>query len=187
MKKYGIIGCIWVIIIILNLLAWNSSAFCDWYVANIFPFWVGAYGRLTSLFPFSVGEVMLVAAAVSAVILIIVSIAAAICKIIYLIQKKKKKKIPVWMRRYGFGMLILFTCVGTVMSGNCFVLYHCSTFPEKYMEKTVDKKYKLSELTELRNFVVSECNRLSKLVDRDEYGNVIYEGDIKAQDRKSVV
>ena len=44
------------LVMLLNVAAWNSTAFCDWYIANIFPIWVGTYGRLTGIFPFSVGE-----------------------------------------------------------------------------------------------------------------------------------
>lgn len=181
MKKYGIIGSIWVVIIFINILAWNSTAFCDWYIANIFPICVGCYGRLTSLFPFSVGEMMLIIAVVLIVLLIFIGIGAGICKIVYIAKGNRKKKLPVWMRGYSFTVLIIFTCVGIVMTFNCFVLYHGSTFPEKYMEKTLDKKYKLSELADLRNMVVSECNRLSKLVERDEHGNIIYSGNIEEQ------
>lgn len=181
MKKYGIIGSIWVVIILINILAWNSTAFCDWYIANIFPICVGCYGRLTSLFPFSVGEMMLIIAVVLIVLLLFIGIGAGICKIVYIAKGNRKKKLPVWMRGYSFAVLIIFTCVGIVMTSNCFVLYHGSTFPEKYMEKTLDKKYKLSELADLRNMVVSECNRLSKLVERDEHGNIIYSGNIEEQ------
>lgn len=181
MKKYGIIGSIWVVIIFINILAWNSTAFCDWYIANIFPICVGCYGRLTSLFPFSVGEMMLIIAVVLIVLLLFIGIGAGICKIVYIAKGNRKKKLPVWMRGYSFTVLIIFTCVGIVMTSNCFVLYHGSTFPEKYMEKTLDKKYKLSELADLRNMVVSECNRLSKLVERDEHGNIIYSGNIEEQ------
>lgn len=46
-------------VILLNVAAWNSSAFSDWYIANIFPVWVTTYGLITGLFPFSVGEWML--------------------------------------------------------------------------------------------------------------------------------
>lgn len=181
MKKYGIIGSIWVVIILINILAWNSTAFCDWYIANIFPICVGCYGRLTSLFPFSVGEMMLIIAVVLIVLLLFIGIGAGICKIVYIAKGNRKEKLPVWMRGYSFAVLIIFTCVGIVMTSNCFVLYHGSTFPEKYMEKTLDKKYKLSELADLRNMVVSECNRLSKLVERDEHGNIIYSGNIEEQ------
>ncbi|MBQ6889245.1 MAG: DUF3810 domain-containing protein [Lachnospiraceae bacterium] len=186
MKKYGIIGSIWIIIIFVNVLAWNSTVFCDWYIANIFPLWVGAYGRLTSLFTFSVGEIMLIIAVVLLVLLLFIGVSAGICKMVYLAKGNYKKKLPLWIRRYCMGVLIIFTCVGVIMTSNCFILYHGSTFSEKYMEKTLDKKYRLSELTELRNHVVSECNRLSKLVERDENGNVIYSGELEEQALKEM-
>lgn len=179
-KRYAVIGILWVMIIAINVLAWNSTAFCDWYIIHIFPVWVETYGRFTNLFSFSVGEIMLIIFAALVVILLPVGIAAAVCKTIYRL-KKRNQKLPAGLRYYSFGMLVLFTCVGMIMTLNCFILFHGSTFPEKYMEKTVDKKYRLSELEELRNVVVSECNRLSKMVDRDEYGNVVYYGDMKAQ------
>ena len=48
-------------VVLLNAAAWNSTAFCDAYVAWIFPVWVNTYGRITGLFPFSVGEWMIAA------------------------------------------------------------------------------------------------------------------------------
>ncbi len=54
------------VILLLNLAAWNSAAFCDWYIAWIFPVWVNTYGRITGLFPFSVGEWLIAAGLVLA-------------------------------------------------------------------------------------------------------------------------
>ena len=54
-----------VLAVLLNVAAWNSAAFSDWYIAHVFPVWVGTYGRLTGLFPFSVGEWMIVAGLVA--------------------------------------------------------------------------------------------------------------------------
>lgn len=48
------------VVILLNVVAWNSTAFCDAYIETVFPLWVNTYGRLTGLVPFSVGEIMLV-------------------------------------------------------------------------------------------------------------------------------
>ena len=48
------------ICVLLNFVAWKSAAFSDFYVKNIFPAITLLYGRLTSVFPFSVGEIMLV-------------------------------------------------------------------------------------------------------------------------------
>lgn len=186
MKKYAIIGSIWVMIIGINILAWNSTEFCDWYVAAIFPLVAEGYGRLTSFFSFSVGELMLIMAAVLLLCLLLAGISAGICKVLYWTKGNKKKKLPLWIRRYCLTVWIIFTCVGSIMTLNCFIQYHGSTFSEKYLEKALNKQYRLSELTELRNMVVSECNRLSKLVERDEHGNVIYSGSLKEQARKEM-
>ena len=43
----------------LNLVSWCSRPFCDGYIRYVFPLWVNLYGRLTGLFPFSVGEWLL--------------------------------------------------------------------------------------------------------------------------------
>lgn len=58
-KWFWIYLFIMAVVAALNIIAWNSTAFCDAYIANIFPIWVNTYGRLTDLVPFSVGEIML--------------------------------------------------------------------------------------------------------------------------------
>lgn len=56
-KRTYLIGV--VVIVIINIIAWISTAFCDWYIDNIFPIWLNTYARLTSIVPISVGEIML--------------------------------------------------------------------------------------------------------------------------------
>ena len=62
MKKHYwiVLISIFTIAVMINCIAWNSTEFCDFYVAEIFPVWLNTYGRLTSLFSFSVGEFMIV-------------------------------------------------------------------------------------------------------------------------------
>ncbi len=65
------------IVVLLNIIAWSSEAFCDWYIRYVFPVWVNTYGRLTGLFPFSIGEWLIVAGVflvIAAVILMIASV-----------------------------------------------------------------------------------------------------------------
>ena len=52
---------IWFILIavLLNIISRGSPQFAQYYVNNIFPLWVESYGRVTGLFPFSVGEMMI--------------------------------------------------------------------------------------------------------------------------------
>ena len=45
-----------VVLLLLQVIAWNSRSFSDAYIAYIFPIWVNTYGRITGSFPFSVGE-----------------------------------------------------------------------------------------------------------------------------------
>ena len=71
MKKHFKIsksGWIYIVIalvaVLLNLIAWKSTTFCDWYITYVFQIWVSTYGRLMGIFPFSVGELMLAAAVI---------------------------------------------------------------------------------------------------------------------------
>ena len=48
-------GCF--LLVLLNAVAWNSNAFCDFYIRYIFPIWVNTYGRLTGVFKKSLGQI----------------------------------------------------------------------------------------------------------------------------------
>ena len=50
-----------VVLLLLQVVAWSSRSLSDAYIDYIFPIWVNTYGRITGLFPFSVGEWMIVA------------------------------------------------------------------------------------------------------------------------------
>lgn len=65
------------IVVLLNIIAWSSETFCDWYIRYVFPVWVNTYGRLTGLFPFSVGEWLIVAGVLLVIAAVILMIASA--------------------------------------------------------------------------------------------------------------
>lgn len=181
MRKYMVIGGFWMGIVLLNAVGWNSVRFCDWYVSNVFPLWVESYGRMTGRIPFSVGELMLVCAAALLLLLLFAGLASVLWKLAGHVRKGSKVKAPKWCRRYGFSMLALFTAVALVMTLNCFLLYHCTSFSEKYMGCTAEKEYSRWQLEALRNHIVEKCNELSKLVDRDAGGIIKYKGDLEAR------
>lgn len=171
-----------VLCVLFNIAAWVSAAFSDFYVTNIFPVITSAYGRLTSLVSFSVGELLLV----FIVVYIAVTVLFLAVHTIYMLIRgflKKKNDSPL-SRFFNNGsdifyrvtpVLLAITCV--VMSLNCFVLYHCSKL-EVY-PGAEDVEYDLQELAELRDFIVKKCNQLSKVVPHDENGNVMFEGDMQ--------
>ncbi|MCR5177883.1 MAG: DUF3810 domain-containing protein [Lachnospiraceae bacterium] len=51
---------VFILIIIFNLIMWLSRPFSDWFTVHVFPLWGQTLGRFTSLFPFSVGEWMII-------------------------------------------------------------------------------------------------------------------------------
>jgi hypothetical protein len=79
----------------------------------------------------------------------------------------------------GFAWLLLV--VSAVMTINCFVLYHCSSFRSVYMPQADQDDYSLKQLVLVRDYVISQANSLSGKMERDEKGNLVYDGDLKAQ------
>ncbi len=172
------------ICILMNIAAWVSTAFSDFYVRNIFPTISGIYGRFTSLFPFSVGELMLSLLVVyfffAALFFIIHILFAAAAKFF----SKGKDGFAVWKKNFAEPVIKFFynvtpylvTIAVLVMTLNCFVFYHTSKF---FVIGNGEKRdYTVEELAQLRDFVVEKCNELSEVVPHDDNGNVVYEGDM---------
>lgn len=176
MKKFFRKKCVWIyfllvgVVLLLNVTAWNSTAFCDFYIKNIFPLWVNTYGRVTGLLPVSVGEYMLV---VGVVCVCLFPVMLFLC----LFRR---------VRRYAMGYLRFFAwvlvSVCLVMTLNCTILYHASTFSEQYLPKEIaEREYTLEQLIKVRNHVVAQCNVYSQVMERDEKGDIVYTGDMKAE------
>ncbi len=160
-------------VILLNITAWLSTPFCDFYISKIFPIWVNTYGRFTALFPFSVGEIMLVAA-VLLVVAVLLSLPVCLWKLL-----RRHRNTGGLLQFYRVcAWILLFVLL--IMTLNCTLLYHGSTFNEKYFGKLTDT-YTLENLIAVRNEVVEQCNRLAGEMDRAENGDILYEGDMKAE------
>ena len=180
------------IVIILNVAAWNSAPFCDWYIAHIFPIWVNTYGRLTGLFSFSVGEWLILAGlllvAMAAILPIVWGAAELIIRLCCRSESRRRvegpkeagdKPSPVSLRRFvkGFYRFFVWTLLSVclVMTLNCFILYHASTFSQRYLSGG-EEEYALEELMAVYNMVAEECLWLSEEIERDENGRALYSG-----------
>lgn len=168
--------------LLLNLLGWISTPFCNWYVTYIFPIWVTTYGRLMGLFPFSVGEWLLYLA----VFLIVVFILWTVVELLrFRTGKDKGRKI---YKGYCLFLLWVFGIVCMIMTLNCFLLYHVSPMKERYdfLSEKEEREYGLAEIEILRNYIVEEANALAPVMKRDEKGNLIYEQDMKKEAKKQM-
>lgn len=240
----------------LNAAAWNSAAFSDWYIAHVFPIWVNAYGRITGLFPFSVGEFLLgagIGLVAAALLLGAVWLGIGAVKMIRFILRVTGRKRKNFIRggeaseeeaskrdsvledevlesawgpqiesasegetrdrasapegetlktaaaeggaavsisrkrsRFAgftagfcrfFAWTVLAVCL--IMTLNCFILYHASTFSEHYFGRD-DGEYTLEELIAVYNMTAERCNYLAGVIARDEDGTAVYEGSLGA-------
>ncbi|MDE7239623.1 MAG: DUF3810 domain-containing protein [Lachnospiraceae bacterium] len=175
-KRRWVMVMIWVLTIALNVTAWLCAPFCDWYTAHVFPIWLNTYGRLSGLFSVSIGEWMLYLAAVLVLV-------ALVLWIVWLpVHIVRRRSTGGHGQNSGFDRFVLrfyqagawiVTVVCLIMTLNCLILYHCTPLQES------GEQYDLEELIALRERIVTNCNRLSEQMQRDERGEIVYEGDMK--------
>ncbi len=121
---------IFVLAILINVVARLSTTISDFYVQKIYPVVSTPFIWLSGLFPFSVGEVMIVLA----VILVLVGLPVYI---IFMIVKRKNKALT--SKVSGFALRFVAWIVAYVLMTetlNCFVMYQCTPFSERYFEET---------------------------------------------------
>ena len=187
MKRRGflLLSGIAILVAVVNVIAWESPAFCDLYVNSVYPLWVNTYSRITGWFPFSVGEIMIVAGVIVTVGAVLLGLVA----VVFLSGFSKRRfyfGVMKFCKRYLTAYAWIFTGVAVVMTLNCFIPYHCSVLEEKYgmpsrmsaddplLDELMTKEYTVEELGQLRDYVVIKCNQLAEQVERDENGNIIY-------------
>lgn len=175
-----------ILTVLLNGLSWCSTVFCDIYVRYIFPLWINTYGRFTGLFPFSVGE-LLICAGLGLVVLVMIS-----CVLRLIMVMGHRRKYSVFFRKIMIFFAWVLLIVGLIMTLNCFLLYHTSSFSDKYLGggQIGGNSADISKFLRLRNKVAARCNALSAQVERDEKGYIVYTGsssesgeDIDMQDK----
>lgn len=168
MKK-RVWGILFALVAALNVAAWCSSSFCNFYLKHIFPMLGSSYSKVTSVFPFSVGEIMIVLGLCLAAALLIAGILRLVIK----------RNWTVRLFRICGGIFAwTFLAVFALLTCNCFIQYHASDFEEKYMVQVRAGGYTKEELAALRDFIVVNLNDLAERMPRDENGYLVYEGDL---------
>lgn len=179
-KRYHL-SFYWVFIIIITLLIAvcillsKNTAFCDFYADHIFSFGIHTLGTVTGLFPFSVGEILIVLA--------VFLLSFQFLFVLFLFPLRKKMKYIKIVKRYSKTMLAVFLVVLWIFIMNCSTLYHCSHMNAGEGDST---EFEKSEIITLRNFIVERCNTLSEKMKRDENDNVVTTGDINEKVRAAM-
>ena len=161
--------------VLIETAALNSTSFADWYRTYIYPVWVATYGRLTSLFPFSVGEILIMIA--------VFGIPASLIAmtVLLIIKKGRRKKVG---KVFGYIYLWIITFVVVVQVNNCFVLYQASDFAKVNgipVNEHTDK-----QLEQLCDAIVEKVNEAAKKVERDKDKRIVMNCDFDETARKAV-
>lgn len=184
-RNWFLLG-IYGLVVTINVLSWYSAGFGDTVRQGVFQVAQYIQGNISSLFPFSVGEFLLVLAVLLLAGSIVLSAVVLYRKTAAVFGRKncggkaedrKKSGFELFAGRFFYSLLWIVGVVSVIMSVNCFALYHCSSFQENYMLKA-GRDYKVSELALVRDYVVSQCNELAEVMERDENGYIIYEEDM---------
>lgn len=192
---------IWFIFIavLLNIIARVSPQFAQYYVNHIFPLWVESYGRVTGLFPFSVGEMMLYLGVVLAAVWILWGILEGVVYgVSYGVrrvqgtrcdQAEEKETKQILFRKYSLFLLWVVGIVCLIMTLNCFLLYQVPTITERKLfvtQEAQEHTYGVAELAELRDEVVEKANALALKMERDANSYIVSDLDIEETARQEM-
>lgn len=119
------------------------------------------------------GEWLIAAGLILAAAAVVIGLIAAVCGLLRLAGRTAGKG---FLRFAGgfyrfFAWTLLTVCL--IMTLNCLILYHASTFSEHYFGEDT-ATYTPVELINLYNMVAEECNRLAEVVERNNEGMAVY-------------
>ena len=167
-KRYMIPLIITAMVIVLNIASWIFTSFSDFYVMHIFPYISIPFTFLSGLLPFSVGEIMII----TGIILVIIGIPLYILLMIF--KKKSRRKLN---SIFALTVMWIFTFVASTETLNCFIMYHCTTFSERYFNH---EEHTRSELSDLYAELINKSNELGSKVKRDEQGCFVLTDDLNS-------
>lgn len=174
MKKQKVL--FWLILLALSvfelILAWRVKGFADFYVNKIFPVFQVTYGRLSGLFRFSLGELLLYASIAFLAFTIIIWI----CRFVNFVNRKEAlKKLSLFNTKFLCKLLVF---IALVQIQNCFVLYQQTPL----FENTAAASYQPNreDLMDLRETLVKRANELCDVFERNKKGEIIYDADFNS-------
>ncbi len=158
-------GGIWVLMLLVNLAARLSRPLTDWYISAVFPLISGFWSRVSGIFPFSVGEWMIVGTVV------LIALPVIGLPLVLLFGKDRKLHIlSIAAQVYGW----IGTWVAVIVTMRFLVLYQGTQLSQTLGDVEYSNKQVLSAVREL----VTAANAESEQVARDENGYMILSEDL---------
>ncbi len=173
-KRYSIPLIIIGASLLLTLAGRLSKGFADFYAAHIFPYISTPYVFVSGLLPVSLGELMILAA----LVLFFVGIPVMIILLIFM--KKQRRTIASVSLSTALSVLAFVTGTEAL---NCFTLYGCTRFSERYF---AEKEHDNEELKQLYSMLIDEANELAQQVPRDDNDRFVLTIDADKECKKAM-
>lgn len=173
-KRYSVLLAISLIMLLINILARICTPFADFYTEKIFPFITNPFSFISGIFPFSSGEILIILA----VLLVFIGIPLTVILLIF--GKNFRRKTA------GTACLIylsVFTFILSTETLNCFIMYQCTPFAEKYLSPSGHTR---TQLTQLYSLLIDKANDLAGQVPRDSMNCFEYNSDVNNEARKAM-
>lgn len=171
-KSYIILIIGFVAMLLLNIISRLSHTFSDFYVQKIFPIISLPLMWLSGLFPFAVGECLII----TGILIVLLGIPAIITLLI--VKRKDKpalKRIGSFTLRFVLWVALYIFVTETL---NCFIMYQCSTFSSRYFKETEHNEELLLDTLEAVAIKVSD---LHDNFTRDEEGYIVLNKDYRPE------
>ena len=204
--RHMILAALLILLTGIHILSWNSKEFTEWYRLHVFPVWTGTLGRISGLFPSSVGEVLIVTGVcllVFEALYFLAAVAGFFCRFWKKKafrpnkaaekqgrtekqgQTEKQDQIAGQVRADNRNKRFIRTWNCRLLAGIFVYIYVTETLNcyMLYHAPTVEeqyfghnKEYGAKELVYAYTQIVAKANDLSEKVARDEHGQAVYDG-----------
>ena len=167
-----IIAAVLVLTVVCDLLARNVDGFAEFYSEGIYPLFVHIIGFINGLFPFAVGEVLIILFFIAAII----GIAVFVFRLVKS-DERARTALRGFTVAFGAATFIYFS-----YTFFCGINYHRVPFSEK--SGLTPTKYSAEELRTLCVYLIENANAEAEKIETDEKGlmSVDTEGfDMKAE------
>ena len=151
-----------------------SNSFADFYSDHIFHYISVPYAFLSGLLPFSLGEMLVVAG------LLLVFVGVPVLILLLIFRKNKRRETAFGALAFSLWVLAF---VLVTESLNCFSLYGCTRFSQRYFSAS---EHNNKELLQLYSMLIDEANDLAKQVPRDENDRFTLTIDCDAECKKAM-
>ncbi len=166
-KQYVIMIVIAVAMILINVIARLSVPFSDFYLNSIFPVISTPFAFITGLFPFSVGELF--------IILCVVFIAVTAPTLLVLMFIKNQRKLLKRLSKLALDIVLwVLIFLLSTLTLNCFVMYQCTPFSEKYFQPS---EHNEELLVKTISMVTARIAELHDTFERDADGYIVLESN----------